>query len=356
MNDFYHKLIDALKSNGKVVIARIIGHKGSVPRTTGTKCLILEDGSTIGTVGGGLLEYEVMQTAKDIFRDGRPRRLRLDLESDDLARAGMICGGRVDVYLELIRADSESVLNVFESVAAAMDKGSGGILASPLVDGSHLPGSCKHVFFNDDGTVVGGLDSAGDMFPGPLKFDDIKADGVINPGNEKTPVFVEVIRPAETIWLFGAGHVSFYVAPLARMVGFRVVVIDDRSEFANRSRFPDAGDIRVTSFSEVFDQITVTASSYLLIITRGHDHDETVLRKALQSPAGYIGMIGSKRKRDAIYDVLKREGVESERLEQVHCPIGLEIQAETPQEIAFSIVGELILERAKHKKGVKKMI
>jgi xanthine dehydrogenase accessory factor len=126
------------------------------------------------------------------------------------------------------------------------------------------------------------------------------------------------------------------------MVGFRLAVIDDRAEFATRERFPTADEVLVLPFDKVFDHLRVTPDSYLVIVTRGHLSDRTVLRSALTTNPAYIGMIGSKRKREAIYRSLLDEGVPRERLEAVHSPIGLVIGAETPEEIAVSIVGELI--------------
>jgi xanthine dehydrogenase accessory factor len=137
------------------------------------------------------------------------------------------------------------------------------------------------------------------------------------------------------------------VAALTRRVGLHTVVLDDRAEYANQERFPGADDIIVlASFENAFQDIEIGADSYLVIVTRGHSHDRTVLAQALGSRAGYIGMMGSRRKRDTIYESLIREGFQREDLQRVRCPIGLEIGAESPEEIAVSIVAELILVRS----------
>jgi xanthine dehydrogenase accessory factor len=149
------------------------------------------------------------------------------------------------------------------------------------------------------------------------------------------------------VYLFGAGHVSLQVARLAKIVDFHTVVLDDRHEFANRERFAGADDIQVlSSFEEACGDLDIDADSCLVILTRGHLHDKTVLRQALGTQAGYIGMIGSRRKRDLIYTALRAEGFSAGDLNKVHCPIGLAIGAQTPEEIAVSIVAELIRFRA----------
>ena len=171
------------------------------------------------------------------------------------------------------------------------------------------------------------------------------------PGTDPTVVFVEPVEPEAVLVLFGAGHISTFVAPLARTVGFRVCVIDDREEFANPDRFPTADRILVCPVTEAFDQIAVTPATYLAIVTRGHAHDRDALRAALTTRPAYLGMIGSRRKRDLIYASLIEEGIPAEDLRRVHCPIGTAIGAETPQEIAVSIVAELIQVRASSQDG-----
>jgi xanthine dehydrogenase accessory factor len=150
-----------------------------------------------------------------------------------------------------------------------------------------------------------------------------------------------------TLFLFGGGHVSQKLAPLADTLGFRIVVVDDRSEFANPERFPQAEEFVVPdSYENAIQQGDIDAESYLVIVTRGHLHDKTVLAQALRTPAAYIGMIGSIRKRDAIYDELRAVGFTDHDFRRVHSPIGLKIGAESPEEIAVSIAAELIQVRS----------
>jgi len=166
-------------------------------------------------------------------------------------------------------------------------------------------------------------------------------------------LFWERIAPQDVLYLFGAGHISTCLAPLAKKIGFRVVVIDDRSEYCNRERFPEADEVIVAPFTEVFNQITITPTSYVAIVTRGHLFDLTVLKSALCYKPAYIGMIGSLRKIKMVFASLAAEGISEERLKEVHAPIGLDLGGETPEEIAISIAAELIKERASLKRSLK---
>ena len=166
-------------------------------------------------------------------------------------------------------------------------------------------------------------------------------------------VFIEPIVSEPTLFIFGAGHISLSICKIAKMVGFRVVVIDDRAEFANRERFPEADQLCNENFSEVFSKLKVNRLSYIVIVTRGHKFDKKVLEWAIQSKACYLGMIGSKKKNDTIFAKLQSKGVSKKLLETVHAPIGLDINAETPEEIAVSIMAEIIKNRRKKGQTVK---
>jgi xanthine dehydrogenase accessory factor len=158
------------------------------------------------------------------------------------------------------------------------------------------------------------------------------------------------IQSGETVYIFGAGHVSQQLARLTKMVGFHTIVLDDRKEFANRRRFRDADDIvELDTFDHAFDGLTMGSQSYIVIVTRGHTHDKTVLGQALKTGATYIGMIGSRKKRNIIYQKLLGENFTQADIDRVHSPIGLAIGAETPEEIAVSIIAELIQIRATSK-------
>jgi xanthine dehydrogenase accessory factor len=185
--------------------------------------------------------------------------------------------------------------------------------------------------------------------PQLLKFDftgdDAEDGGLICGGTME--VYVEPILPDPTLVIFGAGHVGRCVADIAATIGFRIVVVDDRIKYANRERFPNADALYVDSWEEVLKQLPVNDSSYLLIVTRGHQYDLACLRYALKSPAKYIGLMGSGRKIKLFYETLEKEGIDPTQFKRVHSPVGIEIGSETPEEIAVSIAAQLIAVRRK---------
>ena len=159
---------------------------------------------------------------------------------------------------------------------------------------------------------------------------------------KKMEILLEPIFSEPTVYIFGAGHISQQLSPLAKRVQFKVVVIDDREMFANRERFPEADEVIVSEFEKCFDRLNIDPSSYIVIVTRGHLYDGSVLEQAVKTNARYIGMIGSKKKIRTLYQNLMEKGVPKETLDRVHAPIGIDINSETPEEIGVSIVAELI--------------
>lgn len=163
--------------------------------------------------------------------------------------------------------------------------------------------------------------------------------------------FIDEFRLSDTAYIFGGGHVAYALEPVLRHVDFRTVVIDDREEYANGERYPEAAEtIAVSDFDHAFDNIETDEDSYIIIVTRGHRGDLQVLREALKRPFAYLGMIGSRRKNSLLYEQLLKEGVTQEQIDEIHSPIGLDIGAETPEEIAVSIVAEIIQERSENRK------
>ena len=155
-------------------------------------------------------------------------------------------------------------------------------------------------------------------------------------------VFIEPILTPPTLYLFGGGHISLPLAKVGKLLGFKVAVIDDRAEFADPDRFPEADILLAEEFSKSFPKLKIDKSSYIVIVTRGHQHDELVLEWAVGTPAKYVGMIGSKTKVETIFSHLLAKGITNQQLDRVHAPIGLEIEAQTPEEIAVSILAEVI--------------
>jgi xanthine dehydrogenase accessory factor len=238
---------------------------------------------------------------------------------------------------------------VFDKAIKIADQGGVGLLATVIDQARWEYGTAPRVFIEKSGIRTGSLGGMQELEDAILKeMDRILSSKVPcilqvqdHTGNQ-VEVFVEPVVSDPVLYVFGAGHVSRQIVPLASRVGYQVVVIDDRADFADSSHFPEARDIYQLPFEEVMDRLSIHELSYLVIVTRGHMHDKNVLAQALKTKAGYIGMIGSSRKRNIIYEKLLEEGFTEKDLSRVHSPIGLDIGAETPEEIAVSIVAELI--------------
>lgn len=345
--NLYIQAANLLESGQKIILVRIIGRSGSTPRDVGSMCIITEQGKLLGTVGGGALEYQVQKQAMTLLNQAKSFIYRFELKNEDLAENGMICGGNVDLYLEPLFPSNKAVLSLFKALRQCICGGKTGILATRIEDGIPAMDTGTRVFVQEDGTTFGALPGL-DMKK--IHLDKDSPYDLICFEDQGVDLFVEKIAKNPEILLFGAGHVSVCVAELAKKVGFDIIVIDDRAEFANRERFPSADEILVTDFKQAFEKLNISHHSYILIITRGHIHDKTVLELSISTPASYIGMIGSMKKRNIIYKNLMDNGVPQKTLETVYSPIGLDINAETPEEIAVSIVGELIQKRAPKRK------
>ena len=354
MEDIYPKALEALERGRLSVLATIIRLAGSGPRGVGTKFLILEDGSYVGTIGGGLLEAQVIDGSKEVFATRKPSRLSFNLRGIDVAKSEMmICGGQVEVFLEPLIPERIDQARLLKKAVDVQKRGGSGIMATLVDVARWKEGETPKLFFKPGDERLGALSNCDEIenkllkeAPGLLKAR--KAALLVyqdSEGNE-VEVFAEPLVSEPTLYVFGAGHVSLQIVPLAARVGFRTVVIDDRADFADAKKFPEAAEVQQYPFEGVLQHLPVNEASYLVIVTRGHIHDKTVLAQCLKTDAKYIGMIGSRRKIAMVYETLKEEGFSQKDIDRVCAPIGLDIGAETPEEIAVSIVAELISVRA----------
>lgn len=346
MGDIYSEIIRALEKKENLSLATLITRVGSAPRAVGAKYLIKGDGTSAGSIGGGCVEAEVWQEAQKVMEKREGRILHFELTSEQLAEGGLICGGNIDIFLEPLR---EEFLNIYQEVAKIRHKGGLAILATLVsVDGVFSKGEGSKVLIKASGEKVGLLLGGSEvekkiLSEGEVLFKERKPELLVLPFKDRrVEVLLEPIFSEPTVYLFGAGHVSEQVASLAKKVHFKVVVIDDREMFANRERFPEADEVIVSEFERCFDQLNIEDTSYIVIVTRGHLYDGFVLEQALKTNARYIGMIGSKKKIKTLYQNLMKKGIAKETLERVYAPIGIDINSETPEEIAVSIVAELI--------------
>jgi xanthine dehydrogenase accessory factor len=358
MKPVFTDLVHLLEGGEDAVLAVIYARSGSAPRTAGARMLVRPDGSIAGTIGGGLLEARVQQIAQRVYETRRTAVEEFELTGADASQMEMICGGEVAVLIEFIDARETGVLEFYRAAAASAGDHRRSWLLTAIPTAEAVPGqgpaarallsqaSDQHlqVMAGSLANIQVDLDSIASFTQQP---EVTSSRYPVLYRQDRQSLLVEPLGAGGTLFLFGGGHVSQKLAPLADTLGFRIVVVDDRPEFANRQCFPHGQDFIIpASFEQAVEQCDVDADSYLVIVTRGHLHDKTVLAQALRTPAAYIGMIGSIRKRNAIYDELRREGFSDMDFSRVYSPIGLKIGAESPEEIAVSIAAELIQVRS----------
>ena len=340
MNELIVAINDRLARSESLAVATIVTNEGSTPRTAGSKMLVFADGSIAGTVGGGLGEGMVITAAKETLAIGESRLMGIDMTGQAAAGADLICGGRMRVFLERIEADAANQ-ELYAALAGSLAAGRSALILTRV--GGEAWGGARCLLTPDgavgicpEQTVLMAARAQGRGIVAPILLDADGSQWVLEPALALDPLYI-----------FGGGHVSRSTCHIAALVGFGVTVFDDRPEFANAVRFPDAAKTVVfSSLPDCFAGLVIEKNASVVIVTRGHAQDKEVLALALKTQAGYIGMIGSLRKRDALYDRLLAEGYTKDDLKRVHSPIGLEIAAETPEEIAVSIVAELIEARA----------
>jgi len=339
VRNIYAEGAAVLAAGEDLVMATIAGQKGSAPRTAGTKMLVCRDGSLVGTIGGGLLEAQVMDLAREIFATGRPALQHFSLTGATAESTDMICGGNLDVLVELWSPRRRGCLEICQRAAACINRRERASLVT------RLPDRQAEAVFLPKYLLTAGTEGLPPGLAEEIRHLGGAGPVVVEVGGDR--FLVEPLGNPGTVYIFGAGHVSQQLAVLTAMVDFRTVVLDDRAEFASTARFPRADELIVLdSFDNCLKAVDISADSYLVIVTRGHRHDLTVLEQALGTNARYVGMIGSRRKVQTLYRALREKGMAEEQLARVHAPIGLAIGAETPEEIAVSIVGELIAVRA----------
>ncbi|HUA63598.1 MAG TPA: XdhC/CoxI family protein [Verrucomicrobiae bacterium] len=252
--DVFEELVRLRRLGQKCALATIVEVRGSIPSYESAKLLVREDGSMTGTIGGGCVEAEVWNAAREVLQTEKPRRLSFNLSQDAAYDNGLICGGQLEV-------------------------------------------------------------------------------------------FVEPVLPVPHAFIFGAGHISKSLSKVATLAGFATVVVDDRETFANRDRFPEAESVHAAEYEQIIPELPVNEGSYIIIVTRGHRDDMRVLKLAIATPARYIAMIGSKRKVLNVVRELEKEGLPQAAFERLYAPMGLDIGAISPEEIAVAVAAEMIAVR-----------
>lgn len=334
--DIFRKAAAALETGQNVALATVIFTFGSTPGKPGYKMLVFAGGQeTIGTVGGGLIEAKMIEEARNMLTTPTSRVFHFDLAAAPDDEKG-ICGGMIELLVETF---DKRTLPLFKELSLAVDNNQKGVLLS-IISPDKQP---RKIFFRD----VSRIDAiASPELPSELvaaiNEEAAKEQCATKVSAGGIEVFVESVAKSPKLIIFGAGHLSYYISKFAKSVHFRPTICDDRYEYANSQRFPDADNIIVGDFGRILDKIPIDGDSYIVIVTRGHKYDEIALEQAVKTNARYIGMIGSKRKTMTVLERLKQKGLQEELLNRVYSPIGISIGAVTPEEIALSIVCELV--------------
>jgi xanthine dehydrogenase accessory factor len=345
MNYSFPKLLETLVAGERLALATIVEKQGSTPQVIGASAIFSSAGLVAGTVGGGLLEARVEAIAKEALRDGKARLATVHLDADPSDVEGAICGGSARVLIDPGAGGDRAV---FEKALEGSRKRGPGYIATGIypVEGGIV--TVERVWLPVDGPWNPEKRSLAGVV---LGVDDIEAAGwpcLVK--DEGRLAFIEFVLPLPRLIIAGAGHVGRAVARLGGLLDFSVTVIDDRPEFANTDSIHEADEIIVGEIGETVRKVEDSPENYFVIVTRGHNKDGEALRAALGRPAAYVGMIGSRRK----IEIMRREFLASgwttaEEWDKVHAPIGVEIGSKTVEEIAVSIVAELVLVRSRRK-------
>jgi xanthine dehydrogenase accessory factor len=363
MEDMIARIVEMQRQGGRGALSWLVESSGSIPMSDRAKMLVPDRGPVLGTIGGGCLEAEIAAAGRQALETGRPRLDRYTLTEERAGASGLNCGGTVRIYTEPLSADTAPEL--YAGIAQAQAQRRPCVLATLLTTGS----APAKLLLYADGGATGTLGSPAldaqvrQCLPEVVRRDTgvavaltLAPDQAAALGFEaqQSPeVFVEPYLAPPVLYVFGGGHVGGQIARLAKQVGFRVVVVDDRPSFASPQRHPDADAWVVEETDRVFDRLAIDEHTYLVAVTRGHEHDEQVVEQAIRTPARYIGMIGSERKKLTLWKRIEARGGSAERLARVYSPIGLNIGADTPEEIAVSVVAELIQVRRGARKAWK---
>ena len=348
MQDVFHEAVNLLEQDQQLVMATVIRTKGSTPQKPGAKLLVRRDGTGVGTLGGGCVEGDIWYAASQLMRRGGDAQYReYELNEDLAAEDGLVCGGTMFFLIDPVYSPDQYI-DYAKEIDSAYEGGPSVALAS-LIKASEgrLPGVGSKLFIREDGSTEGSLGDLGLDKDASRRALNLMAMGrndyVIT--EEGAEYFIEAYTTPPQLVICGGGHVSRALADHAKPLGFRLFITDDREEFANSQRFPEADIVVAKKPEEALEELPINANTFIVVATRGHRFDNVALAAAAATPARYVGLMGSKRKTILIYEDLVRMGIDEQRLREIRSPIGLDIHARTPEEIAVSIMGEILMFR-----------
>lgn len=335
MKKVFFAALEAQKRGESCILMTILQSVGSTPRGVGANMLVFDDGTFTGTIGGGSAEFHAIEKAKEILTTRVSCTAEYVMTPNDAADIGMVCGGTAAVLFQYIDKTDGKMLRVLTTLCKAIEQDEDVWLCRRLCEGI-VTDAC--IAMQNELLEGAGMDAQALLSVLPERAGTVNLHGDI--------WFFEPVARQGRVYLFGGGHVSQALSPLLHQLDFRVTVCEDRPEFLTETLFPEAEERVLAPFSEMSGHVQLRSRDFVVIMTRGHQADYTILRQALQTDVGYIGCIGSKNKVEVTRRRLLEEGFTDTQFARVHTPIGLPIAAETPMEIAVSIAAEMIRCRA----------
>ena len=376
MRELFQEIIDTLQSGETVAMATIVRRKGSVPREVGAKMLVHHGGKISGTVGGGCGEAEVWRSALNVIDTQRPTMVQVDLTEEIAMESQGVCGGIFDVFVQPWHntplTGQPGMQDIAHAISNALEGEQAIVLATVIAAGGTWR-SCtgQQMLIHENGETTGNLQlpdapagltarlvqaAQNAITTGKPHIENVGATtsainrlstAVARPASAQpgtwAEIFIEPFVPRPVLLIAGAGHIAVPLAALAYQMNFSVSVTDDRASFVNRERFPSAKQLLQGDIEAVLRNYPVTPRTHIVLVTRAHAHDVQGLRAIVDSPAAYIGMIGSQRRVWAVFKLLHQEGVPAEKLARIRAPIGLDLGGASPEEIALSIMAEIVM-------------
>ncbi len=327
----FEQILFQLENNCPVVLMTIYKTSGSTPRKVGAKMACFSDFTTCDTIGGGAIEHDAIECAKELFDTKTTFCKTYTLNHSDSADLGMVCGGECSVFFQYISPDDHNVEIIKKAYELIKNKESSWLITAVFDNYNEMS-----IY-----TTEGGFFGTGNYSLYDGIFESVPK--LSSNGH----YLAEPLYDESVVYIFGGGHIAQALCPLLKSCDFNVVVYEDNENFAHKDLFPDAQKIICASYLDVDNNVKISENDYCVVLTRGHQSDNEVIRQILATAPYYLGVIGSKKKVANMKNYLSNCGFESDEIERIYSPVGLEINAQTPSEIAVSITAQLISLRSK---------
>ena len=348
MSELLEQFARVLATRRRAALATLVAAKGTTPKKAGSTMWVGSGGEVIGSVTiGGCVDARVIERAEAVIGSGRPELLTMTLGDEDAWELGLTCGGNVEVLVQRVDAQDERdpALVAYRAAGEAYDAGQASVVVAALGD------KPDRLVVGADGSLTGTLgDAELDVVAARVAMERLRAGDAsavvdVRSGGDTIALYFEHLAPPETVVIYGASHVAMSLTVLASELGMRTIVVDGRERYATRERFPHASDIRIGMPSEIAEQLRTSRRSYVVLLAHDYKYELPVLRHVLRSDAGYIGMLGSRRRGATIRSMLAEEGFTPAELARLHSPIGVDIGARSAAEIALAVMAEIVAVR-----------